>query len=123
MATNRWIGGLAVTAVTAGVLLAGSGTAFADDTDTQAAKDRVCTERIPAVLERIDKLVVRINGDAKTRGSTAWLVASADKARANGLPSLADLLVARADARPERVETLEQLRADVENVLSTDCAA
>ena len=44
------------------------------------------------MLARIDKLTARINGDASVKGSTAWLRAKADKARAAGYTALADLL-------------------------------
>jgi hypothetical protein len=135
MRTNRGIGGLAVTAVAVGVLLAGSGAAFADTSPPAAppatssgapappAGEPVCTKRIPALLSRIDKLTARINGDASTRGSTAWLKAKADKARAAGHTAGADLLDARAAARAARLDRLAQLRTQIQGVQSKDCPA
>jgi len=119
---TRWMGGLATSAATVGLLLAGSGTALADP-GTPNSGSVVCTQRIPAVLARIDKVTARINGDADTRGSTAWLEAKADQAREAGFTALADLLDTRAKTRPARLDELTGLRSDVQNVQNTDCAS
>lgn len=117
---------LAVVAAVAAVVV-GGGTAFADTPPPTPAPDHansaICTQRIPAVLARIDKLTTRINGDASTKGSTAWLRAKANEARAKGYTALADLLTARADDRPGRLDELTKLRSDVQHVKETDCAA
>ncbi len=139
MGRNRWIGGLVASAATVGVLLAGGGTALADASDPPAPPSTsssapvpqegppkgqaVCTKRIPALLSRIDRLTTRINGDANTRGSTAWLTAKATKARAAGNTARADLLDARAATRPARLERLSQLKTLVQGVQSKDCPA
>jgi hypothetical protein len=120
---RRWAAGLAVTAAAAGALVLGGGTALADAPPSDHANSAICTQRIPAVLARIDKVTNRINGDASVKGSTAWLRAKADKARAAGYPALADLLTARAGDRPGRLDELTKLRSDVEHVKATDCAA
>ena len=125
MAT-RWMGGLAASAATVGLLLAGGGTAFADSdsgSSTPNSETAVCTQRIPAVLARIDKVTARINGDAGTRGSTEWLQAKAEQARKSGFPTLADLLDTRVKNRPDRLDELSELRSDVENVQKKDCAS
>lgn len=129
MQTKRWIAGLAVTAVTAGGLALGTGAAFADTpSPTPApaadhANSAICTKRIPAALARIDKVTARINGDATVAGSTAWLQAKADKARAAGYTALADLLTERVSNRPDRLAELAKLKTEVQHVQSTDCAA
>ncbi len=128
MHTKRWVAGLAVTAVTAGGLALGAGSALADTPPSPApapdhASSAVCTQHIPAVLARIDKVTARINGDASTRGSTAWLQAKADKARAAGYTALADLLTARVANRPARLDELAKLKSEVQHVQATDCAA
>ncbi len=135
MRGNRWIGGLVATTATVGALLAGSGIAVADASDPPAAPSTsssapappkgqaVCTKRIPALLSRIDRLTTRINGDANTHGSTAWLTAKATKARAAGNTARADLLDARAATRPARLERLAQLKTLVQGVQSKDCPA
>jgi hypothetical protein len=119
---RRWAAGLAVTTAAAGALALGAGTALADAPPTDHANSAICTQRIPAVLARIEKLTQRINGDASVKGSTAWLRAKADQARAAGYPALADLLAARADDRPGRLDELTKLRSDVQHVQATDCA-
>jgi len=110
----------------AGATVVGGGTAFADTPPPTPAPDHansaICTQRIPAVLARIDKVTARVNGDASVKGSTAWLRAKADEARSAGYPALADLLTARADSRPGRLDELAKLRADVQHVKETDCA-
>ena len=83
----------------------------------------VCTQRIPAALDRIDRLTDRINGDADTRGSTAWLKAKSEQARAAGFVALADLLDTRAGLRPQRLDALSDLEHDVQDVQAEDCAA
>jgi hypothetical protein len=106
------------------MLLAGGGTALADsDPSGSPGASAVCTQRIPAVLARIDRVTARINGDADTRGSTAWLEAKAGQARDAGFDALADLLDTRAEARPDRLDELASLRSDVQNVQAEDCAA
>jgi hypothetical protein len=129
MQTKRWIAGMAVTAVTAGGLALGTGAALADtpsptpDPTADHANSAICTKRIPAALARIDKVTARINGDASVKGSTAWLSAKADKARAAGYTALADLLSERVSNRPDRLSELAKLKTEVEHVQSTDCAS
>jgi len=106
-----------------GAVALGGGTALADTPTPDHANSAICTQRIPAVLARIDKLTARVNGDASVKGSTAWLRAKANEARAAGYTALADLLTARADSRPGRLDELTKLRSDVEHVKETDCAA
>jgi hypothetical protein len=128
MHTTRWVAGLAVTAVTAAGLAFGAGSALADTPPSPTpapdhANSAICTQRIPAVLARIDKVTARVNGDASTKGSTAWLQAKADKARAAGYTALADLLTERASNRPARLDELAKLKSEVQHVQATDCAA
>ena len=119
---RRWVAGLAATTAAAGALALGAGPALADTPPADHANSAICTQRVPAVLARIDKLTQRINGDASVKGSTAWLRAKADQARAAGYPALADLLTARASERPGRLDELTKLRSDVQHVQATDCA-
>lgn len=116
----RWMGAVAAMA---GLLLAGSGTAFADGSPTtDPSASAVCTQRLPSALARIDRVTARINGDADTRGSTAWLEAKAEQAREAGFDALADLLDARVESRPDRLTELAELRKDVQDVQAEDCA-
>jgi hypothetical protein len=123
--STRWQGGLAVLVATAGLLLTAAGTATADE-GTEPSPPRsqsaLCTHRIPAVLDRIERVTDRINGDAQTRGSTAWLKAKSEQARSAGFTALADLLDTRVQARPQRLDELDALKGDVQGVLAADCA-
>jgi hypothetical protein len=115
----RWA---AATVAATGLLLTGGGTALADESTSATPSEGVlCTKRIPAVLARIDRVTARINGDAETRGSTAWLEAKVKKARDAGFDATADLLDARVEARPERLDQLAELRSDVEDAQAEDC--
>jgi hypothetical protein len=126
MLIRRSLAAAVVAVVAVATMAVGGGTAFADTAPTSApdhANSTICTQRIPAVLARIDKVTARVNGDASVKGSTAWLRAKANEARAAGYTALADLLTARADSRPDRLDELTKLRADVQHVKETDCAS
>jgi len=126
MRKSQWIGGIAATAVTVGALVVGGGTAFADTpapTPAPAAGSnaKVCTVRIPALLKKIDTVTAKINGDATTKGSTAWLQAREDKARGAGRTAAADLLQDRISNRAQRLTDLAQVKSHVLAVQSKDC--
>ena len=115
--TARRIGRIAAaSAASAGLLLAGAGPALADDPGASATQGPitlspeqatfVCTQRIPAILARIDRVTARINADVATRGSTAWLQARQDRAEAAGHADVADRIQKRIDARPAKLDSL-----------------
>lgn len=128
MSITRWVGGIAAAAVAVGALALGGGTAFADTgTATPApeagSNQKICTERIPALLARVDKVAARINGDAATKGSTAWLQAKETAARSSGRTALADLVQARISNRPQRLTDLAAVKSKIEAVQKKDCAS
>lgn len=130
MRVNRWVGGLVAAGVATGALVVGTGTAFADapPPSTAAAAagpatQRTCTDRIPALLARIDKVTARITGDAATRGSTAWLKDKESKARAAGDGALADLLDARVAHRQDRLDQLAAAKRTVQDIQQKDCSS
>jgi hypothetical protein len=128
MSSTRWIGGIAASAVAVGTLALGGGTAFADAPATTTApaagsNEKICDERIPQLLAKIDKVTARINGDAGTKGSTAWLQAKETEARNSGRTALADLIQARIANRPHRLTDLANVKSEVEKVQSTDCGS
>lgn len=111
-----------------GLVLAGSGTALADApgpsqgpiTLSPEQATYVCTQRIPAILSRIDRLTTRAGADAATRGSTAWLQARHD--RAAGHPEVADRIQKRLDGRPEKLGKLADLKKRVTDFRDQNCA-
>jgi hypothetical protein len=132
--TARRVAGLAAAvAVTAGLLLTGTGTAVADDPGTAAPQGpitlspeqatEVCTKRIPAILSRVDRLTTRINADATTRGSTAWLQARHDKAQAAGRTEEADRIQERIDGRPAKLGKLADAKKRAAEFRDAHCAA
>lgn len=65
---------------------------YAPVTLSPEESQHLCAEVLPRLRERTTKLVERINGDANTQGSVAWLRARADSRRAKGRPQVADRL-------------------------------
>jgi hypothetical protein len=123
---------VAATAAVLGLLLAGSGTALADGPGTVTTQGPitlspeqatfVCTRRIPAILSRVDRVTARINADAATRGSTAWLTARHDKAQAAGRTEVADRIQKRIDARPDKLTKLADAKKRVTDFRDANCA-
>ena len=130
--TARRLGRIAVaSAVTAGLLLAGAAPALADDdgptqgpiTLTPEQATFVCTKRVPAILARVDRVTTRIKADASTRGSTAWLQAREDKARAAGRTEAADRIRERIEGRPERLDRLADAKKRATEFRDANCAS
>lgn len=102
------------------LMLAAGGTALADEPGTGPTQGPitlspeeatyVCTQRIPAILARIDRVTTRAGADAATRGSTAWLQARRDLARQAGRTDLADRVQRRIDERPAKLARLAELK-------------
>ena len=121
----------AASAVTAGLLLATAAPALAAEdgppqgpiTLTPEQAHFVCTKRIPAILARVDRVSTRIGADASTRGSTAWLQAREDKARAAGRTEAADRIQERIDARPERLDRLADVKKRATEFRDANCAS
>jgi hypothetical protein len=135
--TARRTGGRAAAAATTfglvlGLVLAGGGVARADDPGSSATQGPitlspeqatfVCTQRIPAILSRIDRVTTRANADASTRGSTAWLQARHDKAQQAGHADVADRIQKRIDGRPAKLDKLADLKKRVTEFRDQSCA-
>ena len=122
----------AVSAVCAGLLLACAGPALADDPGASATQGPitlspeqatyVCSQRIPAILARIDRVTARINGDVATRGSTAWLQARQDRAESAGQAEVADRIQKRIDARPAKLDALADAKQRVTEFRDANCS-
>lgn len=111
------VGALALTLIAAPALAVGPAATDAPEpsggtvtiTVDAAALAKVCDERVPRVTERATALLARIQGDAGTEGSAAWLAARADKAAAQGHDDLARRLQFRADQRLGHVDEITTL--------------
>jgi len=107
---------LTATGLSAGLALTGVAGAQAASADVTLPPGGVLEKkitaycgRVPDLLERIDKAQTRINGDADTKGSLAWLKAKQAKAEADH-PRVAKRLERRIDRRTERLAKLPQLK-------------
>lgn len=68
-------------------------------------------------------MTTRINADATTRGSTAWLQAREDKATATGHTDVADRIRKRIDARPARLDRLADAKKRATEFRDANCVA
>jgi hypothetical protein len=123
---------IAAAVLAAAMLLTGSGIAFADDpgsatqgpiTLSPDEATYVCTKRIPAILARVDRVTARINADASTRGSTAWLKAREDRAKAAGHDEVADRIQKRIDGRPAKLDRLADAKKRATDFRDAHCTA
>jgi len=97
----------------------GSTTTITVDT---AKLDAFCHDRLPKAQARVDKALTRIQADASTEGSAAWVRARADKAAAAGHDDVARRLQFRADQRLGHVDELTTLRTRLAGLASGVCA-
>lgn len=122
---------LTTVGLTAALVLGGTGLAGAAEptppqepiTLTAEQSARICQERIPAILARIDAADDRLDADAGTPGSTAWLQQQADDARAAGRDQRADRLQERLSRRLDLSERLADAGMRVEAFRTAYCAA
>jgi hypothetical protein len=71
----------------------------------QERLDLACA-RVPNLTARVESILARIQGDADTVGSIAWLENRAAEARANGRDGLAELIENRIAVKTERIDVL-----------------
>jgi hypothetical protein len=71
----------------------------------QERLDLAC-DRVPNLTARVENILARIQGDADTVGSIAWLENRAAEARANGRDGLAELIENRIAVKTERIDVL-----------------
>ncbi|PPK64475.1 hypothetical protein V5P93_007074 [Actinokineospora auranticolor] len=106
----------AVVAAVVGLGITGAGVAAAQPstpvtiTLSPEQVGKICQQRIPRIEQRVTKLTERINGGAEVRGSVAWLKARAEKERAAGRETTAQVLEERAEKRAGRVDQLNQAK-------------
>ncbi len=82
----------------------------------------LCEERVPRLLDWAGRLTERIEGDAGTLGSVAWLQARAEQAAANGRTARAEMLNERAERRASRVDELADLTRRMHAFQDAHCA-
>jgi hypothetical protein len=97
----------------------GSTTTITVDT---AKLEALCQDRLPKVQARVEKALTRVQADASTKGSAAWVRARADQASAEGHDDLARRLQFRADQRLGHVDELTTLQARLAGVASGICS-
>jgi hypothetical protein len=68
--------------------------------------ERFC-ENIPAHEERVEERLARIQGDAETRGSLAWLEVKKAEAEEAGRENLATMIGHRIAIKTELIDVLE----------------
>ncbi len=84
---------------------------------------RLCEHRLPKIEKRTSGLVERIQGDADTRGSAAWLRARASSEREAGREQTAQLLEERADRREGFVDDLNKINKWATDFSTQHCGA
>lgn len=108
-ARRNWTAGLVGVAAAA----AFAAPAAAAEQPTSAEPDlgprieRLC-DRIPNLQVRTDNVIARLQGDAVTIGSLAWLQTKIDQAEAAGRTELVTLLTNRLAVRTDTVAVLQQ---------------
>ncbi|MEX1124590.1 MAG: hypothetical protein WD895_02235 [Acidimicrobiia bacterium] len=91
------------------ILLLSATPAMAASTESDHRRQRLelACARVPNITIRVEKVLARINGDADTIGSIAWLETKADDARENGRDKLAEFIENRIAVRTERIDVLK----------------
>ncbi|MTD52697.1 hypothetical protein [Amycolatopsis pithecellobii] len=123
------VGGSVLAALAIGVPAASAQTtappppSYGQVTLSPEESQQLCADRLPRLIDRKNKLIARINGDANTKGSVAWLRARADKQRAAGHAKIADQLTQRADRRAGRVDDLKSIEDRLTKFKDSHCVA
>ena len=78
-------------------------------------------DRLKKHQEKQKTRLARLQGNAETRGSVAWLTAKASAATAAGDPALAKLYTDRAALRGKIVEPLKTVAGDLDALIKSAC--
>jgi hypothetical protein len=113
--------GLAVTAGTASAQGDPSTTAPAPITISSAQVQQWCEHQVPALTAEVTTLVDRIDGGPTDVGSTQWLRAQAQRAKANGHQARADILDGRAERRTGVLTVLQRIRTRLTDFTTNHC--
>lgn len=90
---------------------------------TDLATARAACARVDTARDRLTRLVGRIQADAGTTGSVAWLRDRAERAADEGRDDQSGILAGRADRRAGWVDDLEAAIARLDAADATVCAA
>jgi hypothetical protein len=82
---------------------------------------KLCEQRIPKLEERANRLLTRITGGPEVHGSSAWLLARSEKAKARGDAAQADWLAGKAANRGARAELLRQTQQRLTDFKQKHC--
>ncbi|HVW41534.1 MAG TPA: hypothetical protein VHC18_09310 [Amycolatopsis sp.] len=118
----------------AALVAAGAPAAYADTTTppppsygpitlSPQESQHLCADVLPKLIDRRNKLTARINGDANTKGSVAWLKARAQSQRDKGHTQIADRLTQRADKRQSRLGDLAKAEQQLTDFKNAHCQA
>lgn len=77
---------------------------------------RLACARVPNTTERVNRSIARLEADASTRGSLAWLQAQIDKATAAGQTERATVLQNRYDVRAAKLELLKARATSLQEI-------
>lgn len=97
---------MAAVALAATGALAMPAVASAAPSDPHGRLEAVCA-RVPGLTTRVDAAIARLEGDASTRGSLAWLQVQIDRAQRNDRPQLVTVLQNRLEVRTARLDLLK----------------
>jgi len=124
--TQRLAAACGVTAITLTVF---AGAASADPSAPAAPPaskgfdvQKLCTQRLPKIEDKANKLIAKITGGADVAGSSANLRARAQKAKTAGNDAQADWLNGRAQHRDERLDVLKKAVAELDAYKQKYCA-
>jgi len=103
--TRRLTLGLGLTVAAMSISVLGAGAAHAE---TGKSPEQVCA-KVPTLEGRIETALARINGDAATPGSLAWLQVKIESAEAAGRTEAATKLQERLEKRTATALQLETM--------------
>lgn len=115
------LAGVAAAAVACTMAVAGPAAAAEGGQSSTADRPGYCDHVDRAVLKR-QQVITRIEGDAGTRGSIAWLTEKATAATNKGNPDLATVFTDAAAVRSQVIEPLRTLTADLVAVQQAHCS-
>lgn len=113
MNLRRTFAAVATTAVL--TVAAVPGIAAAQSTSTDDLRPRVerACARVPNLTLRTDNLLARLQGDASTVGSLAWLDGEIAKAQAAGRTQLVTVLQNRRNVRSANIAVLQKRKTEL----------